>query len=215
MSYDTSQLIALVSSRVCHDLASPIQALTTALDVLEGDNSQEMRESAISLIRESTNNAGAKIDFMRAAFGSITSGNGTALVDELRRISVRFISSQKPNITWEITEAELPRALARILMNLLLVALDSLPRGGEIITKSQKNSEIIEISIRASGTKVMLKPQMRQALQGITPEGGFDGRTIGPYLTFLTATEHKIQLAAREDETSLTFLARLRLNPSV
>lgn len=211
MSQDTSYLIALVSSRVCHDLASPIQALTTALDVLEGDNSPEMRESAINLIRESTNNAGAKVDIMRAAFGSITAGNGIALVDELKRISLRYIASQKPNITWEISEVEIPRPLARVFMNLLLVALDSLPRGGEIITKSQRNNEIIEISIRASGLKVNLKPQMRQALQGITPEDGLDGRTIGPYLTFITATEHKIQLAAREDETSLTFLARLKI----
>ncbi len=212
MSNDTSSVTALISSRICHDLATPIQALTTALDVLESDNSPEMRESAIALLRESTNNATAKIEYMRAAFGSITAGIGIALVEDLKRIAIKFFSSQKATLNWESTEQEAPRSIARVLLNLILVAADSLPRGGEILVRSQKNAEIIEFSIRATGTRIMLKPQMRQALQGIKPEEGYDARTIGPYLTFLTATEHKIQLAAREDDASLTFLARMRQN---
>jgi histidine phosphotransferase ChpT len=214
MATDTSSITALIASRICHDLATPIQALTTALDVLESDNSPEMRECAINLLRESTNNASAKIEFMRAVFGSITAGNGTAMLEELKRYADRFFASQKPNLNWEITEAEAPRSMARVILNLILVAADSLPRGGDIIVKSQKNAEILEFSVRAAGPRVMLKPALRAALQGKTPEDGFDARSIGPYLGFLTATEHKIQLAAREDEASLTFLARMRLNPA-
>lgn len=208
MSIDNSTLLALVSSRVCHDLASPIQALTTALDVLEGDNSADMRESAISLIRESTTQASAKVEFMRATFGSLTAGKGESNLGDLKNIAARFIATQKPALEWEIVEDSASRPLARVLMNLILIALDSLPRGGEIKVQSMRNSDKTEISVRASGMRVSLKENMRAALQGLTPENGFDGRSVQPYLAYLTALENKIELAAREDENSLTLIAR-------
>ncbi len=208
MSIDNATLIALVSSRVCHDLASPIQALTTALDVLEGDNSAEMRESAIHLIRESTTQASAKVDFMRATFGSLTSGNGDANLGDLKTIALRFIATQKPELNWQSEEDSTQKPMARVLMNLILIALDSLPRGGEIRVQSYKTDNKIEFSVRAEGMRVSLKENMRAALQGLTPETGFDGRSVQPYLAYLTALENKIELAAREDDTSLTLIAR-------
>lgn len=210
MSIDVSQLIALISSRVCHDLASPIQALTTALDVLESDNSPEMRDSAISLIRDSTNQAASKVDFMRSIFGSVTAGQGTANLAELKNIAAKFISSQKPELVWELTDTEFPRPLARVLMNLIMIAIDSLPRGGTIEVITQKNDNNYNVSIRASGKRVMLKPAMRASLQGQAPEDGFDGRSIQPFIAYLTAKQNNIELAAREDEESVTLIARMK-----
>lgn len=210
MSIDVSQLIALVSSRVCHDLASPIQALTTALDVLESDNSPEMRESAIGLIRNSTNQAGAKVDFMRAIFGSVTAGNGTSSLADLKNIAAKFIATQKPEFKWEITENEFPKPLARVLMNLIMIAIDSLPRGGEIEVVTTKNGNNYEAMVKATGYRVNLKPAMRASLQGRAPEDGFDGRSIQPFIAFLTAKQNKIELAAREDEQSVTLIARMQ-----
>lgn len=209
MAIDTNYLIALVASRVCHDLASPLQALTTALDVLEGDNGPEMQKSAIDLIRESTQQASAKVDFMRATFGSLTAGEGVANLGDLKNIALKFVASQKPELVWKSLEEQVPRSMARTIMNFIMIGLDSLPRGGEIIVDSQKNGNICEFSIRAQGPRFMLKPAMRSGLQGLTPEGGFDGRSIQPYLAYLTATNNKIELAAREDEQGITLIARM------
>lgn len=206
MALDTSTLIALISSRVCHDIASPIQALTTALDVLEGDNGPEMRESAIGLIRDSTNQASAKVEFLRATFGSLTSGLGDANLVDLKNIATRFLATQKPELKWEIEAEYAPKSVARVIMHLIMIAHDSLPRGGEILVKQVQPNEY---SIRASGLRVSLKPNMRTALQGLTPENGFDGRSIQPYMAYLTAIENKIELAAREDDESLTIIARV------
>ncbi len=214
MNSDLTSIIALVSSRVCHDLASPLQALTTALDVLDSDNSPEMRESALNLIRNSTTQAGAKVDFMRATFGSVTAGKGSMNLEDLKNISNRFFESQKSNLNWETTESEIPRSMGRILMNLLMISLDSLPRGGEITIRSQKNDNILEFSLNSAGLRVNLKEAMRSALMGKEPEEGFDGRTIQPYLAFITASHNNIELAARETEESITLIARLKLENS-
>lgn len=213
MNNDFSHLLALLSSKICHDFASPIQALTTALSVLETDNSPEMRESAINLIRESTQSATAKIEFLRQAFGSPTSGSGEIPMGEIQKVSNKYFETLKPQLVWDSKLESAPKAFARVLMGILLIGIDSLPRGGEVIVKSQSNGELLEFSIRATGMRVMLKPEVRQALKGEKPEMGLDGRTIAPYLTFLTATQNRIEMAAREDETSLTILARARLNP--
>lgn len=215
MTNDFSYLLSLLSSKICHDFASPIQALTTALSVLETDNSPEMRESAINLIKESTASATAKIEFLRFAFGSPTSGNGEIPLGEAQKVSSKYFETLKPNIVWESQIESAPKSALRVLMGILLISIDSLPRGGEVIVKSQSNGDLLEFSVRATGMRVMLKPEVRQALKGERPEAGLDGRTIAPYLTFLTATQNRIEMAAREDENSLTILARARLNAFV
>src|SRR5262245_12596082 len=50
---DALDLGALLCSRVCHDIISPVGAIINGLDVLDEDNSEEMREFAFSLIRRS------------------------------------------------------------------------------------------------------------------------------------------------------------------
>jgi|APTNR8051073442_1049403.scaffolds.fasta_scaffold03637_4 histidine phosphotransferase ChpT len=210
MAIDNDMIIALVASRVCHDLASPLQALTTALDVLEGDNGPEMHKSAVDLIRESTMQASAKVDFMRSTFGSLTAGAGDANLTDLRNIATKYIATLKPILDWQSAREMVSRPLARIVMNFIMIAIDSLPRGGEIIVTDTQHGDLLEFNIKAQGPRVMLKPAMRLGLQGLSPEEGYDGRSIQPYLAYLAASKHKIELAAREDEQSITLIARMQ-----
>jgi hypothetical protein len=92
MLIDTSTLVALVSSRICHDLVSPVAALTTALDILDDDHGADMREQAMDLIRNSAAQAGVKLEFMRATFGAGTIGVGQADLGELQKLSERFFA---------------------------------------------------------------------------------------------------------------------------
>lgn len=211
MKIDFNSLIALVSSRICHDMASPLQALTTAIDVLDSETSQDMRESAISLIRDSTVQASAKIDFMRAIFGSLTAGKGTLNLQDLRNITQKFIDTQKPILDWETEEEEIPRPLARIILNLIMVAIDSLPRGGNIKVSSQRHGDLIKFDIEASGLRVLFKPSMKSALMGEAPEEGFDGRTVQPYLTHIVGEENNIDIQAKELEGKILFSIRSSL----
>eukprot|EP01032_Pedospumella_encystans_P003240 gene3240-3819_t len=110
MLMDASTLVALISSRICHDLVSPISALTTALDILDDDHGADMREQAMDLIRTSANQAAVKLEFMRATFGAGTTGAGTADLGELRELSRRFVESQKPELIWTLPIQTAPRA---------------------------------------------------------------------------------------------------------
>ncbi|PXW83145.1 histidine phosphotransferase ChpT [Ruegeria sp. P4] len=68
MSVDNANLAALVGSRICHDLISPVGAINNGLELLGMSNSLEGPE--LELISDSVNNANARIRFFRVAFGS-------------------------------------------------------------------------------------------------------------------------------------------------
>lgn len=209
MHIDTSTLVALVSSRICHDLVSPVAALTTALDILDDDHGADMREQAMELIRNSAKQAGVKLEFMRATFGAGTIGIGDCDLGELRDLSMRFFATQKPELEWSLTLSSVPRAAARLLMNLLLVGLDCLPRGGLLEVAGSQEDGKLSLSVCASGTRAALKPAVRAGLAGETPEGGFDGRSIQPYLAFLAASGSRAELAARESDERVELIVRM------
>jgi histidine phosphotransferase ChpT len=211
MLIDSATLVALVSSRICHDLVSPVAALTTALDILDDDHGADMREQALELIRSSAGQAGIKLEFMRATFGAGTIGTGDTDLGELARLAERFFDVQKPELNWNLGVTSIPRPAARLLMNLLLVGLDCLPRGGTLEVSGSREGPMLNLSVCASGTRATLKPSVRAALAGEMPEGGFDGRSIQPYLAFLAASSCRAELAARESEGCVEIIVRLNI----
>src|SRR5262245_27167580 len=63
-------LAALLCSRVCHDLISPVGAINNGLEVMEEDKDEETRAFAMELIKKSARTASAKLQFCRLAFGA-------------------------------------------------------------------------------------------------------------------------------------------------
>ena len=77
-------LAALLCSRVCHDLISPVGAIVNGLEVLEEEKDEATKEFALDLIKSSAGTASKKLQFCRIAFGAAGSAEG--LVKALNRI---------------------------------------------------------------------------------------------------------------------------------
>lgn len=212
MLIDPASLVALVSSKICHDLISPVSALTAALDILDDDHGADMRDQAMALIRKSTIQTAAKLEFMRATFGAATVGVGDFDLGEVRDLSERFFATQKPELVWLVKVASVPRAGARLIMNLMLVGVDCLPRGGIVEVSAAQDGDRLTISIVSTGMRAALKPSVRAGLSGELPEGGFDGRSVQPYLAFLTAAGCRAELAARESDERVEVIARMNVS---
>ena len=78
-SLDALDLAALLCSRVCHDVISPVGAIVNGLEVLEEEKDPEMRAFAIDLIKKSASTASARLQFCRLAFGA--AGSAGASID--------------------------------------------------------------------------------------------------------------------------------------
>src|ERR1700757_4271473 len=74
-----ADLAALLCSRVCHDIVSPVGAIINGLEVLEDEKDAEMRGFALDLIKTSAEQASARLQFCRLAFGA--AGSAGAAID--------------------------------------------------------------------------------------------------------------------------------------
>ena len=79
-----TDLASLISSRICHDLISPIGALNTAIEVLDDTESKEMHEDALKLIKLAASEASAKLSYLRIALGTNSTSKGVMNLEKLK-----------------------------------------------------------------------------------------------------------------------------------
>ena len=121
---------ALMVSRVCHDLVGPLGAVVNGLEVLEDERDAAMREDALKLVTSSANQALARIQFMRIAFGAAGSAGAELDLGEIGRLVGGLLEGGKVKLDWKVPHAYWAKDWAKLLMNATLLGADSLPRGG-------------------------------------------------------------------------------------
>ena len=139
-------LAALVGSRICHDLISPIGAIGNGVELLsltDGDTGAEM-----DLIAQSVQNASARIRYFRIAFGA-ASENQMVGRSEVLSILAANAHGGRFNYIWQI-EGDQPRRLVRCALLMLQALEAALPMGGDIRI-SRDGSEWI---MRAEGPRL-------------------------------------------------------------
>jgi histidine phosphotransferase ChpT len=204
-----SSLAALLSARICHDLISPIGALGTAIEVLDDQDNTEMHEDAMGLVRLSSKQAGAKLRFLRLAFGAGGSAPGVIAVSELKTLIEDMYEGGKASLTWSATIDGLEKNVARLLLNLTMLAVQSVPRGGDVEISTTDANGATTLRLAATGPKSRLDPNVKKTLAGKAPEDGFDGRTIQPFYAGMIARELKGSVTALVDGETVNFTAHI------
>jgi len=174
---------ALLVSRVCHDLVSPVGAVVNGLEVLEDETDMAMRADALRLVAASAEQAAARLQFARIAFGAAGSAGAELDLAEVGRIMSGLLKGGKVELVWQAEAVNWPKDWAKLLMNAVLVGADSLPRGGKVYVETGGDAHAPKFAIRAAGTVARLTPEVERALSG-EPAVALDGRSIQPYLTY-------------------------------
>ena len=123
---------ALLCSRVCHDIISPVGAINNGLEVLDEGGAEEMQEFAMDLIRKSAVQASAKLQFARIAFGAAGSAGAEVDTGEAQKVAEGYMAGEKATLTWTGERVLMAKNRVKLLLNLLLVANSMIPRGGTI-----------------------------------------------------------------------------------
>ena len=118
---------ALIGSRICHDLISPIGAINNGIELLGMSGAVEGPE--MGLIAESVGNASARIRFFRIAFGA--AGDQMVGAAEIRSILRDLYSAGRLDVAW-LPQAPQPRAMVRMSFLALLCVETAMPYGGRI-----------------------------------------------------------------------------------
>ncbi len=144
---------ALVSSRICHDLISPVGAIGNGIELLEG---HAARMPEIGLIADSVDNAKAKLRFFRICFGQVSDGAQTS-TSEVEAIATAMIQTPRLKLEWRMQSVDFPRERAKLLFLLLLCVETALPVGGTIIVSEQDGGFVV----RADGKRIQIQDAWR------------------------------------------------------
>lgn len=179
-------LAALLCSKVCHDLISPVGAIVNGLEVLDDNPKPEDREFALDLIRKSAKTASARLQFCRMAFGA--SGSAGAQIDlgDAQAMALGHFEDGKVRIQWELPRLLLPKNKVKLLLNMLVIAQQTVPRGGVLKVEAVGEGEAMGFRIVASGMNARV-PQGIVDLLGGAHAGTVDAHAVQPHYTRLLA----------------------------
>ena len=193
----STDLAALLCSRLCHDLLSPIGALNNGLELLADETDPAMREKCVELLEQSARTSAHKLKFFRLAFGAAGGFGEQVPAEEPRELLEALVSgNERITLDWTVSLQSISKPAVKLLLNLAAVGLDALVRGGTLSVGAERNNGTTEIVIRAAGQRIAFDESIGHALQGNLAESELSGRT---------APAHMIQLIAREEGGSVQF----------
>jgi len=166
----------------------------------------------MSLVRTSSRQASAKLKFLRLAFGASGSAPGVIATADVISISNDMFADSKPDLVWNIDSDGIDKDRARILLNLIMLAVQAAPRGGTVTISRHGQDDGAEFVLVSDGPKVRLGAAVAKAIAGKAPEDGFDGRSIQPLYASLLTRDIGGTIAASADETDQGLLVTFKAN---
>lgn len=176
-------LAALLCSRLCHDLLSPVGALSNGIELLADENDPAMRKQCMDLLEQSAKTSTDKLKFFRLAFGAAGGFGEMVEVNEAKAVIESLVANAKRvEANWAIETAKLPKDAVKVLLNLTHMALDALVRGGTLEIGAEMTGGNTEIVVRAAGMKIAFDETIGKALEGSLPAAELSSRTAPAYM---------------------------------
>jgi histidine phosphotransferase ChpT len=196
MEEPSLDIASLIASRLCHDLISPIGAICNGLEVLRDEEDAEMRKHALGLIEASAFQAAARLEFARMAFGVASAMGEEVEFGEAKRLTEGLLTKGKTSLDWKLPARAVPKERLKLLLNLIHVALECIPRGGVLSVAEEAST----LRLEARGPKAKLSPDIRVALFDSRLLEGSDSRQIQPFFTQILARAQGAVVLASESE---------------
>ena len=207
ISLDPLDLAALLCSRVCHDVISPVGAIVNGLEVLEEEKDAEMRSIATDLIKRSARTASAKLQFCRLAFGS--AGSAGAFIDtgDGEMVARNLFADDRTKFEWNAPRALMPKNKVKLILNMCLIGAAAIPRGGLLKVDVIGEGDNTTLSVTSTGPNMRLASGVPLLLQGEPESGTVDAHGIQAFYTGLVARAAGLDVKAEATADMVTVLA--------
>ena len=189
-------LAALLCSRVCHDVISPVGAIANGLELFDDpEMDADTKETALEMVRSSAKTASAKLKFCRIAFGAAGSAGASIDMGEAGETAKAFVGSEKVRLDWLAPRENRPKQQVKLLLNMLLMAMAGVPRGGLVTVEAVGDG----FTARAKGERAKVPEAISQVLDGTADLGTLDARLVQPYYAKMLAQSAGLKLAMTMD----------------
>jgi histidine phosphotransferase ChpT len=200
-------LAAMLCSKVCHDVISPVGAIVNGLEVLEDDADPAMRDIALDLIKRSAAGASAKLQFCRLAFGAAGSAGASIDTGDAEKVARAMLESEKTKFIWNAPRQFLPKNKVKLLLNLCQIAGATIPRGGSLEIDLVGAGDAAGVRVSVTGTNPRVQAHFADLLAGRIEDSKVDAHTIQPYFAGLVARECGLAVRVETGPEGLAFIA--------
>src|SRR5262245_59370296 len=192
-------LAALLCSRVCHDIISPVGAIINGLEVLDEEKDEEMKAFAFDLIRKSAGQASAKLQFARLAFGAAGSAGAEIDLGDADKVATGYMKGEKADFSFTAPRALMPKNRVKLLLNLILLANAAVPRGGKIAVTVEGDPNAPRFLIRCTGPSARVPAAFEKLVPGDVEPGAVDAHAVQGYYAGALARAVGMSVSARLD----------------
>jgi histidine phosphotransferase ChpT len=201
------ELAALISSKICHDVIGPVGAIYNGLEILDEDDDAQAKNYALDVIRNVTEQASARLQFARFAFGAAGSAGAQIDLATAEQISRGLIGKSKHKLSWHGIPGQMAKDKVKLLLNLIASAITALPRGGEIEVRMPGDLERPSFVLRCAGQGARPPQYLADYVAGgHAPQ--LDAMSIQAYYTWRLAASSRMRLEIARDGADIVLAAR-------
>lgn len=194
---DSMRVMELMASRLCHDLISPVGAINNGIELFE-EMGASVGEEAVKLIGHSATQASRRLKLFRLCYGAAGSEQGLGF-DDVLLCAKDYLAGGRVTLNWNTAEMKglqgAPRGMAKVLINTVIIAAETLVHGGTITVTGKAEAGRIHLTLDAEGRAAGTRTELWPALRSEVPVDALSAKTIHPHLTRSFATFFGIDLA--------------------
>ncbi len=190
------RVLELLSSKICHDLVSPVSAINNGVELIE-DIGGSVVDEAMKLIGASAGHAARRLRLFRMAYGRAGSDENLAVRD-VRQVAEQYLSGGKVTLNWPdeqpAAQAAARRGFLKTMLNLVIFAEEALAYGGVVSLKSLIMEGAAGCRFEIVGRAAQLAPPIQAALEGAAAVEDLTPRSIQAYVCRQFASHFGLQI---------------------
>ena len=196
------EFTALISSKICHDIIGPISAIHNGLEMIS--DAAAPNACTFGVLRKVSQQLTARLQFMRLAYGASGLNDTPVELSTIKKlISDFFNDGNKHQVTWSGTSTDtLPRIQSKLLLNLLVCAITSIPRGGNIVININEVKNFPNFALTCSG-EIIQSPKYLHSFIENANFTEIDAFSIQAYYTLRLANEGGSRVSIKHQPNSI------------
>jgi len=193
------QVTELLCSRLCHELASPVGAINNGIEMIE-EFDESMLPDALPLIGSSAKLVADRLKFYRMAYGRAGT-RAVASDSEVRELAAAYLSDGRSTLDWpdEPAIAGFSDGWGKVLLNLVPLATETLPRGGVIRFRFADGGDRLRVTVVSEGKGARIPEECLAALAPDADIGALTPRSVHAYFLALLVRRQGSEIAVESD----------------